>query len=145
MMTVFLAVMGLLLAAPTDKSAIVVQAPDSPIRVDRAVVLTEPGSPPVLLYRATNVTGQPLDEFTVMVFVFSADGALKARQVAPGRRTLEAGAAKYSTLVLDGSDILPTDILVAGVNQAQRVGSDAWWRADLEPAAEAAVPRKRDR
>lgn len=143
MTTVVLALMGLLLAAPAEKNAIVVQAPDSPIRLDRAVVLTEAGSPPVLLYEATNLTDQAMDEFTVMAFVFAADGTLKARQVAPGRRTLDAHAAKYSTLVLDGSNILPTDIIVAGVNQAQRVGSDTWWRADVQVAAEAAVPRKK--
>jgi broad specificity polyphosphatase/5'/3'-nucleotidase SurE len=38
---------------------------------------------------------------------------------------------------------LPTDIIVAGVNQAQRVGSESWWRADVQAAAEAAVPRKK--
>ena len=36
-----------------------------------------------------------------------------------------------------------TDIVVIGINQAQRVGSDDWWRADLRPAAEAAVPVKK--
>ncbi len=143
MVTAALALMGLLLAAPAGKNALVVQAPDSPIRLDHAVVLTEPGSPPVLLYQATNQTDQAIDEFTVMAFVFAADGALKARQVAPGRRTLDAHGAKYSTLVLDGSEILPTDIIVVGVNQAQRVGSDTWWRADVQPAAEAAVPQKK--
>jgi hypothetical protein len=35
-------------------------------------------------------------------------------------------------------------VIVIGVNQAQRAGSEAWWRADLQPAAEAAaVPRKK--
>jgi hypothetical protein len=144
MMTVVLALVGLLLGAPADKNALVVQAPDSPIHLDHAVVLTEPGSPPVLLYQANNLTDQPIDEFTVMAFVFAADGALKARQVAPGRRSLDAHGAKYSTLVLDGSEIQPTDIIVVGVNQAQRVGSDTWWRADVQPAAEAAVPRKKE-
>jgi hypothetical protein len=98
----------------------------------------------VVLYAATNATDQPLDQFTVMAFVFKADGTLKARQVAPGRRTLEPRETKYSTLVLDGSPIDPTDVIVVGINQAQRSASDAWWRADLQPAAEAAVPvRKR--
>jgi hypothetical protein len=78
----------------------------------------------------------------VMAFVFGADGTLKARQVAPGRRTLDAHATKYSTLVLDGSPIDASDSIVIGVNQAQRVKSDVWWRADLQAAAEALVPRK---
>jgi hypothetical protein len=51
--------------------------------------------------------------------------------------------SKHSTLVLDGSDIAPTDIVVVGINQAQHVGSNAWWRADLQLAAEAAVPLKK--
>ena len=37
----------------------------------------------------------------------------------------------------------PTDVIVIGINQAQHVGSDEWWRADLRPAAEAAVPLKK--
>jgi hypothetical protein len=46
--------------------------------------------------------------------------------------------------VLDGSPIDPTDVIVIGINQAQRSASDPWWREDLQPAAEAAVPvRKR--
>jgi hypothetical protein len=140
----FSALLALLLAAaPADKSAIIVQAPDSPVRIDHATVLNAPEGPPVLLYQATNLTEQPLEQFTVMVFVFAADGTLKARQVAPGRRTLDAHGAKYSSMVLDGADILPTDVIVAGVNQAQRVGSEAWWRADVQVAAEAAVPRKK--
>jgi hypothetical protein len=139
----FAAVALLVVAAAADKAAIVVQAPDSPVRIDHALVFTVPESPPVLLYQATNLTDQPLEQFTVMVFVFGADGTLKARQVAPGRRTLDARGAKYSAMVLDGSDILPTDVIVAGVNQAQRVGSESWWRADVQRAAEAAVPRKK--
>jgi hypothetical protein len=35
------------------------------------------------------------------------------------------------------------DPLGRGINQAQDVGSNAWWRADLQPAAEAAVPLKK--
>ena len=143
-MKLFVAAVALLLAGgPADKSVIVVQAPDSPVRIDRAAVISASDGPPVLLYQATNLTNQPLEQFTVMVFVFGADGTLKARQVAPGRRSLDAGGAKYSSMVLDGSEIGPTDVIVAGVNQAQRVGSEAWWRADVQRAAEAAVPRKK--
>jgi hypothetical protein len=66
---------------------------------------------------------------------------LKAQQIAPGRRTLEARSTKYSTIVLDGSPVDPAGVIVIGINQAQRVNSEIWWRADLKAAAEAAVPR----
>ena len=112
-----------------------VQAPDSPVRLDHATILTAADAPPVLLYAATNVTGDQLDEFTVMAYVFR-EGVLKARQVAPGRRTLDAHGTKYSAMILDGFAIEPTDLIVVGVNQAQRVGSDAWWRAELGTAAQ---------
>jgi len=131
--------MSMLLAGATDVST--VQAPDSPIRLDHAAILTAPDSPPVLLYAATNVTGDQLDEFTVMAFVFR-DGVLKARQVAPGRRTLDAHGTKYSAMVLDGFPIEPNDVIVVGVNQAQRVGSDAWWRAELQSAAEGVAAKR---
>lgn len=134
----------MLAAAASERPALIVAGPDAPARMDRATVLTPADGPPVVLYAATNLTDQALDQFTVMAFVFKADGTLKARQIAPGRRTLEPRETKYSTLVLDGSAVEPTDVIVIGINQAQRVGSDAWWRADLQPAAEAAVPlRKR--
>ena len=76
-------------------------------------------------------------------FVFKPDGTLTARQVAPGRRTLAPHEVKYSTLVLDGAPIDKTDIVVVGINQVQRAGSEAWWRAELQRAAEAAVPLKK--
>lgn len=133
---------GLLAGAAADAPAMVVQAPDSPVKIERATVVTVTGDPPVLIYSARNLTENALDQFTVMVFVFDDKGALKARQVAPGRRTLEARETKYSTIVLDGAPIAGTDFIVIGVNQAQRVNSDAWWRADIQPAAQAAVPRK---
>jgi hypothetical protein len=136
------AVMALLVGASGERPAIVVQAPDSPVRVDRATILTTADGPPILLYDATNLTDESLDQFTVIAFIFDARHALKARQVAPARRTLEARSAKYSTMVLDGSPIDSTDVVVVGVNQAQRVDSDVWWRADLQAAAEAAAQRK---
>ena len=141
-MILFAAMVAGLLAVAAESPALVVQAPDSPVKLDRTTVLTVAGSPPVVLYAATNLTGDALEQFTVMVFVFKADGALKARQTAPGRRSLEGRETKYSTIVLDGSPIEPTDIVVIGVNQAQKVNSEAWWRADLQPAAEIAVPKK---
>jgi hypothetical protein len=132
----------LLAAAPGEKPAIVVHAADSPVRLDRATVLTAADGPPVLLYAATSLTGDQLEQFTVIAFIFDAQGTLKARQTAPARRTLDAHSTKYSTMVLDGSAIAATDVIVVGVNQAQRVGSDTWWRADLEAAAAAAARQK---
>jgi hypothetical protein len=142
-MTLIAAAFTLMLAAATERPALIVAGTDAPARMDHATVLTPTEGPPLVLYVATNPTDQALDQFTVMAFVFKADGTLKARQAAPARRTLAAKETKYSTLVLDGSEIEPTDIVVIGINQAQRVGSDAWWRTDLQPAAEAAVPLKK--
>ncbi len=135
-------VMLLLAGLAQERAVMVVQAPDSPVRLEHATVLSASEGPPVLLYGATNLTSDALEQFTVMVFTFKADGALKARQVAPGRRTLDARETKYSSMVLDGSSVEPGDVIVIGVNQAQRANSDTWWRADLQPAAEARVPRK---
>jgi hypothetical protein len=145
MLTLITAAIALMMAAaPGERPALIVSGAEPPVRIDRATVLTPADGPPVVLYSATNLTDRPLDQFTAMAFVFKADGTLKARQVAPGRRTLEARETKYSVLVLDGSPIDPADVVVIGINQAQRDASDAWWRADLQPAAEAAVPlRKR--
>jgi hypothetical protein len=133
-----------LAVAPAERPAIVVQAPDSPVRLDRAAVLQGADGPPIVVYSATNLTKAQLQQFTVMAFVFDENGALKARQMAPGRQTLDVDESKYSTLVLDGSTIEPTYKIVIGVNQAQRAGSETWWRADLQPAAEAAVPLKKN-
>jgi hypothetical protein len=130
-------------ASPAEKPAMIVQAPDSPVRLDRATVLTGADGPPVLLYSATNLTNDALDQFTVIAFIFNAEGTLKARQTAPGRHMLEAHTTKYSTLVLDGSPIEPSDQIVVGVNQAQRVNSDAWWRADVQSAAEGVARKKK--
>ncbi len=137
------AMVAWLAAAAAEVPAVVIQAADSPVKIGRATVLTVAGDPPILLYAATNQTDEELDQFTVMVFIFDAKGTLKARQVAPGRRTLEAKSTKYSTIVLDGGPVDPTDSIVIGVNQAQRRASDPWWRADLEPAAAKAVPTKK--
>jgi hypothetical protein len=145
MITIASAALIAVLASPAvgERSAIVVSATQAPARVNRAVLLTPTEGPPLVLYAAISETDQRIDEFTVMAFVFKADGTLKARQVAPGRRTLEPRETKYSTLVLDGSPLEPTDVIVLGINQVQLVGASAWWRADLQPAAEAAVPLKK--
>jgi hypothetical protein len=137
------AMAGVLAAAAAEVPAVVVQATDSPVKIGRATVLTVAGDPPVLLYAATNQTDEELEQFTVMVFIFDAKGMLKTRQIAPGRRTLEARSTKYSTIVLDGGPVDPADSIVIGVNAVQRVNSDAWWRTELQPAAEAAVPLKK--
>jgi hypothetical protein len=133
----------LLAVAPGERAAVVIKAPDSPVRLDQATVLTPAEGPSLVLYAATNLTTEALDQFTVIAFVFDAKGTLKARQTAPGRRTLEPKGTKYSTLVLDGSPVEATDVIVIGVNQAQRVDSDVWWRGELQAAAEAAVRREK--
>jgi len=130
---------SLLLMAVAELPIRVVQAPDSPVRLDHLRVFSTDDAPPVLLYAATNLTDDQLDQFTVTVLVFDKDLLLKARQVAPGRRTLDARSTKFSAMVLDVGGIEPTDTLMAGVDQAQRVGSDQWWRADLRALAEQAV------
>jgi len=132
-----------LAATPTEKPAIIVEGAQPPVRISRAAVLAPTEGPPVVFYAAVNQTDQEIEQFTVTAFVFKADGTPKARQVAPGRRTLEPHETKYSTLVLDGSPVDPTDIIVVGIDQAQRAGSDAWWNTDLRPAAEAAVQVKK--
>jgi hypothetical protein len=144
MVTLMSAAAALVLAgAATERPALVIAGAEAPARIDRATVLTPADGPPVILYSVTSIVDQPLDTFTVMAFVFKPDGTPKARQVAPGRRTLDPHETKYSSIVLDGTAVEASDIVVIGINQAQRVGSDAWWRADLRPLAEAAVPLKK--
>ena len=133
----------LVAAAQPERPARIVEGADPPARITRASVLTPAEGPPVVIYAATNLTDKQLDTVTVIAFVFKADGTLKARQIAPARRTLEPNETKYSTLVVDGSAVDPTDVIVIGINQAQHAGSSAWWRADLQRAAEAAVPLKK--
>src|SRR5262245_7221626 len=130
-------------AAAGEQPARIVEGPQPVARIARATVLTPGEGPPVVLYAVTNLTDKQLDTVTVMAFVFKADGTLKARQVAPARRTLEPNETKLSTLVLDGSPVEQTDIVVIRINQPQQTGADAWWRADLQRAAEDAVPRKK--
>jgi hypothetical protein len=129
-------------AAVAERAALVVEGPQPPAHLTRAVVLTPSEGPPVVLYAAVSLTDQRLEQFTVMAFVFRADGSLKARQVAPGRRYLEPRETKYSTLVVDGVQLEASDVVVIGINQAQNEGSETWWRAELQPAAEAAVAKK---
>ena len=114
-----------------------VQAPDTPVKLDQLKVLNTEATPMVLLYGATNGGGADLDQFTVTVLVFDKNRQLKARQVAPARRGLNAGETKFSAMVLDVGGIEAGDQLLVGVDQAQKVGSDDWWRADLRTIAEA--------
>jgi len=132
-----------LAAPPAERPAIIVEGEQPPARISRAAVLTPTEGPSVVLYAAVNQTDQELEQFTVMAFVFKADGTPKARQVAPGRRTLEPRETKYSTIVLDAGAVDPTDIVVIGIDGTQRAGSDAWWHAELRPLAEKAVPVKK--
>src|SRR4051812_25922142 len=132
-----------LAASPGEKAAIVVEGQQPPARITHATVLTPAEGPPIVLYSAVNQTAQELEQFTVTAFVFKADGTPRERQTAPGRRTLEAHETKYSTIVLDGSPVDATDIIVIGIDQVQPVGSEQWWHTDLRPLAEAAVPLKK--
>jgi len=131
------------LAASTEKPAIIVEGQQPPIRITHAAVMTATEGPPIILYEAVNQTDKEYEQFTVTAFVFKADGTPRARQTAPGRRTLAAHEKKYSTIVLDGSPVEPTDIIVIGIDQAQLAGSEQWWHTDLRPLAEAAVPVKK--
>jgi hypothetical protein len=144
MLTLLLALASTLAVAPaSEKAAIIVEGQQPPVRITHAFVLTASQGPPVVLYDAVNQTDKEYEQFTVTAFVFKADGTPRARQTAPGRRTLEAHETKYSTIVLDGSPVEPTDLIVIGVDQAQLAGSEQWWHADLRPLAEAAVPVKK--
>ena len=133
----------LAVAAPTEKTALIVEGQQPPVRITHAFVLTASQGPPIVLYDAVNQTDKEYEQFTVTAFVFKADGTPRARQTAPGRRTLEAHETKYSTIVLDGSPIDATDVIVIGVDQAQLAGSEQWWNTNLRPLAEKAVPVKK--
>ena len=133
---------ALFAAGLAEVPPVVVHAPDSPVRIDHVKILNVGAAEPaVLLYAATNLTDAELEQFTVVAYIFDGDGVLKTRQMAPGRRTLEKRATKYSTMVLDGRAVTATDRVVVGVNQAQRSGSDKWWSAELEAAAKEAVKK----
>jgi len=134
---------ALAVAVPTEKIAIIVEGQQPPVRITHAFVLTASQGPPIVLYDAVNQTDKEYEQFTVTAFVFKADGTPRARQTAPGRRTLEAHETKYSTIVLDGAAVEPTDVIVIGVDQAQLAGSEQWWNTDLRPLAEKAVPVKK--
>jgi hypothetical protein len=129
--------------APGDRSAIIVEGQQPPVRITHAAVLTPSEGPPVVLYCAVNQTDKEYEQFTVTAFVFKTDGTPRARQTAPGRRTLEPHETKYSTIVLDGAPVESTDIIVIGIDPAQLAGSEEWWHTDLRPVAEAAVPAKK--
>jgi hypothetical protein len=145
MITLLFAAYVSVFAAADDRTVQIVGAPDTPVKLASAKVLNTGAEPLVLLYAATNTTTAPLEVFTVTVYVFDANGQLKARQVAPGRRELAVGETKFSAMVLDVGKIDPTDTLMAGVDQAQKAGSDDFWRVDLRAIAEAAAAAARPR
>ena len=129
-------------ASAGEVTPTVIQAPDSPVRLDHAKILNiVEGEPAVLIYAATNLTDNDLEQFTVIAFIFDGDGTLRSRQAAPGRRTLEKRSTKYSTMVIDVRPLTPTDRIVIGVDQAQRVDSEKWWSAELVDVAKAAVKK----
>lgn len=140
-MSLFATSVVLLLAAVQGGiNPAIVQAPGSPVQVNRAKVFNVvAGEPAVLFYAATNVTDYDVEEFTITAYIFDETGTLKARQTAPGRRMLEKGSTKYSTMVLDGWAVTATHRIVFGVNQALPAGSEKWWHAELEPSAKEAV------
>ena len=136
------AITAWLAASAAEVTPTVIQTPDSPVRLDHAKVLNVvDGEPAVLLYAATNLTDNDLEQFTVIAFIFDSDGTLRSRQAAPGRRTLEKRSTKYSTMVIDVRPLTPTDRVVIGVDQAQRVNSEKWWSAELVAAAQAAAKK----
>jgi len=128
--------------AAAEMAPTIIQAPDSPVKLDHARILNVvEGEPAVLLYAATNLTDNDLEQFTVIAFIFEGDGTLRSRQAAPGRRTLEKRSTKYSAMVIDVRPLTPTDRIVIGVDQAQRVDSEKWWSAELVDVAKAAVKK----
>jgi hypothetical protein len=133
-----LAVTGLLQTAEPVQP-LVVEAQDTPVRLTSARILNPTERPLVLLYEAQNQTAETAEQFMVTVYIFDATGVRKASQTAPGRRTLDPNASKYSAMVLDGSTIDPADRLVVGVQQVQWAASGEWWRAPLQTLAEAKV------
>ena len=136
------AMVALFAASAPEVTPTVIQAPDSPVKLDHAKILNVvDGEPAVLLYAATNLTDNDLEQFTVIAFIFDGDGTLRSRQAAPGRRTLEKRGTKYSTMVIDVRPLTSTDRVVIGVDQAQRVDSEKWWSAELVEAAKAAVKK----
>jgi hypothetical protein len=129
-------------ASAAEVTPTVIQAPESPVRLDHAKILNVvEGEPAVLLYAATNLTDNDLEQFTVIAFIFDGDGTLRSRQAAPGRRTLEKRSTKYSTMVIDVRPLTPTDRVVIGVDRAQRVDTEQWWSAELVEAAKNAVKK----
>jgi hypothetical protein len=139
-----LATLLLLAVTAGENVPTVVQAADSPVRVDHAKIFNiVANEPAVLMYAATNLTDSDLEHFTIIAYIFDAQGTLKAKQMAPGRHILEKGTTKYSTMVLDGWAVTATDRVIFGVNQAQRLDSQKWWRAELEDAATAIVRKQR--
>jgi len=81
MMLTCAGLMLFLAGAAGETPAATVQADGSPVRLDRATILTAADGPPVLLYSATNLTDNALDQFTVIAFVFASKSASLAFQI----------------------------------------------------------------
>jgi hypothetical protein len=136
---VFAALVFALLQSAGPVQPLIVEAPDTPVRLGSVRILNLTEKPLVMLYEARNQTAETAEQFMVTVYIFDATGIRKGSQTAPGRRTLEPNASKYSAMVLDGFEIGPTDRLVVGVQQVQWAASGDWWRAPLQTLAEAKV------
>jgi hypothetical protein len=143
-MTILAASLALSLAVTTGESTpTIVQAADSPVKIDHAKIFNiVANEPAVLMYAATNLTDGDLEHFTIIAYIFDAHGTLKAKQIAPGRHMLEKASTKFSTMVLDGWALTATDRVVFGVNQAQRLDSQKWWRAELDETAAAMLKKQ---
>jgi len=93
MMTLLLALATTVaVAAPTEKTAIVVEGQQPPVRITHASVLTASQGPPIVLYDAVNQTDKEYEQFTVTAFVFdilALDGEdLRERTLRERKRVL---------------------------------------------------------
>ena len=135
-------VMMLLAGLAQERAVLSFRPQTRPCRLEHATVLSAAEGPPVLIYAATNLTNDPLEQFTVMAFIFKADGTLEG---APARaRPADAQRAR-DQVFRDGARRLPDRAWGFNRRRGQSgatVGSDAWWRADLQAAAEARVRTK---
>jgi hypothetical protein len=115
---------------------------DSPVRIDHLKIFSADDAPPVPL-RGNECHWRSARPFTVTKS--SSIKTVGSRRGKSPRSScnLDARETKYSAMVLDVGPIAPTDSLMAGVDQAQRVGSDQWWRADLRALAEQAATVKK--
>ena len=106
--------MALFTTVAADVAPIIVPAPDSPVHLrPREDPERRCGGTRGAAVRGDESHRCRLEQFTVIAFIFDAEGVLKTRQLAPGRRTLEKKGTKYSTMVLDGRVVTATDRVVS--------------------------------